>query len=240
MRQPQKVDISEGLNWFGCGWELFRRAWSGWLTLLLVSLVVLFVLALIPVAGQLLVSLITPPLLGGLYVAAAKVDDGQAIDVATLFDGLRDPAKRDPLLVLGGLLVAAAVVSLLIIAVTLGGTGLFAVMLGEGGEVDPLAGISIGAGTVIGLLLAVTVELVALAGLFYAVPLVVFDNAPPLPAVLSSIDACLKNVLPLFVFGLIYLILAILAALPLGLGFIVLIPVSFCAGYCSYKSVYGR
>ena len=44
--------------------------------------------------------------------------------------------------------------------------------------------------------------------------------------------------LPLLVFGLIYIVLAAVAMLPLGLGFLILGPVTACAAYASYREVF--
>jgi len=59
------------------------------------------------------------------------------------------------------------------------------------------------------------------------------------PAAQDSVAACWINVLPLLVFGLIYLVLAVVAAIPLLLGFLVLGPVTVCAVYASYEEVFG-
>jgi uncharacterized membrane protein len=40
-------------------------------------------------------------------------------------------------------------------------------------------------------------------------------------------------------FGAVWLGLSILAAIPIGLGFLVLLPVTICALYCSYRDIYG-
>jgi uncharacterized membrane protein len=45
--------------------------------------------------------------------------------------------------------------------------------------------------------------------------------------------------LPLLVFGLVYLVLAVAAVIPLGLGFLVLGPVTVCAVYASYREIFG-
>lgn len=64
------------------------------------------------------------------------------------------------------------------------------------------------------------------------------DNMAPVESIKTSFSACLKNILPLLVFGIIYFLLAIVAAIPILLGFLILIPVSILAMYCSYKSIF--
>ena len=54
------------------------------------------------------------------------------------------------------------------------------------------------------LLFILTLQLIATLLLYYAVPLVIFRDAVAVAAMQSSARACLRNVLPLFVFSLIY------------------------------------
>ncbi len=48
----------------------------------------------------------------------------------------------------------------------------------------------------------------------------------------------MKNWLVMMVFGLIVLVLSFFAALPMGLGFLVLMPVLFGALYAAYKDIF--
>ena len=50
----------------------------------------------------------------------------------------------------------------------------------------------------------------------------------------------LKNVVPFLVFGVIYIVAAIVASIPFGLGWIVLVPVSLLTAYVSYEDVFGE
>jgi uncharacterized membrane protein len=74
--------------------------------------------------------------------------------------------------------------------------------------------------------------------LLYGVPLVMLAGQNAWPAVQDSIAACWTNMLPLLVFGLVYLGLIVVAAIPLGLGFVILFPVTVCAAYASYREVF--
>ena len=88
---------------------------------------------------------------------------------------------------------------------------------------------------VVGLLLG---ALVAMA-FWFAPALVVFRNLAPVDAAKASFAANLKNLFAFLVFGVIYLVAAIVASIPFGLGWIVLIPVSLLAVYVSSKDVFG-
>jgi len=75
--------------------------------------------------------------------------------------------------------------------------------------------------------------------LWFAPALVVFRNVPPLDALRLSATAVLKNTLPFLVYGAIYLVASIVASIPFGLGWIVLLPVSLITAYVSYREVFG-
>jgi uncharacterized membrane protein len=74
--------------------------------------------------------------------------------------------------------------------------------------------------------------------LFYGVPLVMLGRQNAWPAAQASIVACWINMLPFLVFGLIYIVLAVVAAIPFGLGFLILGPVTVCAIYASYREIF--
>jgi uncharacterized membrane protein len=56
----------------------------------------------------------------------------------------------------------------------------------------------------------------------------------------ASLAACLKNVVPFLVYGVLYIVAAIVASIPFGLGWIVLVPVLMLTVYVSYKDVFGH
>jgi uncharacterized membrane protein len=67
----------------------------------------------------------------------------------------------------------------------------------------------------------------------------VFRGLPAIEALRESFTAVMKNAMPFLVFGLLYLVAAIVASIPVGLGWLVLVPVSLLAAYVSFKDVYG-
>lgn len=191
-------------------------------------------LVLVPVVGQLALMLLGPVFLGGLYHAAKTVDDDGHLDIKMLFKGFTDKSKTSSLFTLGAMMLAAMIIFTLIAASLLGGS----LMTGYVSGIDIAAKISAGVGTIIGMLLLLLLQGLITMVVFYAVPLVMLDDVAPVAAVKSSFNACLINLVPLLLFGVIYLVLVYLAAIPFYLGYVVLIPVTLCAAYCSYKSIF--
>ena len=77
------------------------------------------------------------------------------------------------------------------------------------------------------------------AAWWFAVPLVALNGAKPLDALKASFAASWANVGALLVYGLIFLVLAILASIPMGLGWLVLAPVAMGASFASWREVFG-
>ena len=87
-----------------------------------------------------------------------------------------------------------------------------------------------------------------LAGLALFIPIIMaFWFAPALVAlggvsVMSvlkmSFIGCLKNILPFLIYGMAMIILAVIATIPLLLGWLVLIPVSIATFYTAYRGIY--
>jgi uncharacterized membrane protein len=57
-------------------------------------------------------------------------------------------------------------------------------------------------------------------------------------AMKSSFRGCLKNVVPFLLYGIVGLVLAIIAIIPVGLGFLVLGPVMWGSMYSSYRDIF--
>jgi uncharacterized membrane protein len=75
---------------------------------------------------------------------------------------------------------------------------------------------------------------------WFAAPLIVFHERSAVEAMKESFTGCLKNILPFLLYGVIAMLLGILASLPVGLGWLVLGPVIAASVYTSYRDIYFR
>lgn len=235
--EAKTVDVGRGLSWLSCGWRIFTKNPWVWILLGLAFPVLIFVLAPIPL-GTLVFALLVPGLVAGLLAAARDAEAGRALTFAHLFLAFRDRNRLTPLLVLGGVSLAGALASSGA-AFMFAGSEMREMMeaVRAGREFTPTAGMR--EEMMLALLVALAVQLPVTMALVYATPLVMFRGAPAGAAMRSSLNACLRNFLPLLVFGAVYLVFAVVATLPLMLGWIVLLPVSVGMLYCSYKDLYG-
>jgi uncharacterized membrane protein len=235
LAEPRLVDAGRGLSWWTEAWPLFTKCAGIWIVMTLMLIVIFIVLSLIPLVGGLAISLLLPVFAGGWMLAARKVDAGGNAEIADLFSGFRD--KLSPLLVLGALMLAASLVITLV-----------AVLLGAGAILGVITGVALGSGDgamaglgagMLGLLVAVALSLVVTMAIWFAPALVVLRNVAPVEAMKASFAACLKNTVPLLVYSVLYLVAAIVASIPFGLGWIVLMPVLMLTLYVSYKDIFG-
>lgn len=230
--QARAVAAARGWVWFVEGWRLFVRHALVWVLIGLIFVFLMFASFLIPVVGQLVFVLISPMLGAGMLHAARESDAGRVPQVAHLWEGLRHATVRNRLLVLAAVALLGVLTTSLLAALLLR-----EVMLGMA---DPAAGTMprVDAGFWVRFAIVLTPQLIAAMGLAYAVPLVMFRDVAVGAALASSLAAGVRNIVPLLVFGLPYAAVAVLASIPLGVGWLLLLPASVGMLYCSYKDLY--
>jgi len=238
---PVAVPSGRGSAWWSEGWRLFTPAPGTWMGISILFIVILIALGFIPLLGSLASTLLTPVLAGGIFVGCREVDRGKPLAVGHLFASFSD--RLQPLIIVG---VAYLVGTLIIMVVVLSGFAASMGMAGVGALLggDPMeAGFALLAGLGMGAMFALLIGLLLLIPLlmayWFAPALVVFRNEEPLEAMKLSFNASLVNMLPMTVYSLIGLVFAIIASIPLALGWLVLFPVFATSVYASYKDIFG-
>ncbi|MEW6764177.1 MAG: BPSS1780 family membrane protein [Pseudomonadota bacterium] len=231
-----RVDAGRGAGWYADGWNIVKGQLGMWLLLVVIYLGLAVVLSLIPMIGQLAFALISPALTAGLFLAAHRAGEGTPLDAKVLFQPLMDERTRGPMLTLGAISIGFSLVLVLTIVMLAGGAMGTSSMM----EHDPQAMESSLQGLgMAGLLVVLALSLVFTMAMLYAAPLVLFGEQAPIESLKSSFRAVLSNWLPLLVFGLIFLPLAVIASLPLMLGWLFLLPIVIAALYASYRDIFG-
>jgi uncharacterized membrane protein len=98
---------------------------------------------------------------------------------------------------------------------------------------------TLGAGAFFAVLIGTLFALPLMMAFWFAPPLVMLRNEEPVAAMKASFAACLVNIWPMFVYGLVGIVLMIVATIPFGLGWFVLCPVFATSIYASYKDIFG-
>ena len=235
------VDAGRGAAWWGEGWRLFAAAPVVWIVIAILYLAILIGLSLIPIVGQIASTLLHPALTAGLMLGCRAQSRGGELTIAHLFAGF---GERLGALAILALLVLACWIAICIVTAALLvaaiGTGTMMALLSGSAVQMGVAFLSmLSLGALVALLVAMLFVVPLLMATWFAPALVVLRGDEPLAAMKNSFVACLRNVPPFLIYGLIGLGLAILATIPLGLGWFVLAPVYAATIYAGYKDVYG-
>jgi len=230
------VASGRGVDWWSEAWALFVKAAGMWIVLAILLVLILVVVNFVPLLGQIAVALLLPAFAGSWMVAARKVEQGGELAPGDLFTALRGD-KLTPLLILGALLLAFGV-AIAVVAGLLGAGAIVGVAAGGADRSIGAALAALSAGLLaFGVMLLIGV--VASMALWFAPALVVFRGTKPLDALRISFATSLKNIVPFLLWTLIYIVASIVASIPFGLGWIVLVPVTMLTVYVSYRDVFG-
>ena len=225
------VPAGNAFEWLKQGWAIFMANPVIWVAISVVFFVIYLGLSMIPLIGQLAANVLTPALGAGWLFACQKVSNNGTLEIPDLFAGFKQNSQN---LLMLGVLYTVAMLAIFAVAVVLGGGG-----LASGLAMGNTAGVGMALG---GMMLALLVSLalsVPLAmAMWFAPALVVFNNMQAVPALKASFNACMKNMWGFLVYGLMTLVLCFFAALPLGLGFLVLVPVLAGTLYASYRDIF--
>ena len=233
--EPQHLPTRQGWEWIKQGYALFMKAPLLWIVLLFICLVAAVAISNVPVVGEPLVSLLMPAILVGLMAGCRALDQGEELELAHLFRGFKQHTSQ--LVTLGGIsLVSQYLILGLMMAV--GGTTLVGILMSGQPETDPNVMMQTIAGASFAMLLGVVLFSTLMMAMQFAPMLVFFRNVPPLQAMKLSLRAFLYNVGPMLVYGITFMILAMLATLPMMLGWVVLLPLVFTSLYASYNDIF--
>jgi uncharacterized membrane protein len=86
------------------------------------------------------------------------------------------------------------------------------------------------------IVLALLLPLAMLA--WFAPALIVFRNLPAWEAMKLSFRACMRNLMPFLLYGLVALVLIVVACIPLLLGLLIVMPVLLASVYTSYRDIF--
>lgn len=212
-----------------------------WIVIALLYLAILIGLSLIPLIGQIASTLLHPAFTAGLMLGCRAQSRGGELTVGHLFAGFGE--RLGPLVVLALILLAAwigiGVVTVALLVAAIGTGTVMALLSGDAVRIGVALLSTLTLGALVALLVGLLFVVPLLMATWFAPALVVLRGDEPLAALKNSFVGCLRNIAPFLVYGLIGLGLAILATIPLGLGWFVLAPVYAATVYAGYKDVYG-
>ena len=206
-----------------------------WIVLLFICMIAAVGISSVPVVGQPLMSLLMPAILVGLMAGCRALSQGEELELAHLFRGFKQHTSQ--LVTLGGISLVGQYLILGLMMVV-GGTALVGVLMSNQPETDPGVMLQAIAGAGFAVLLGIVLFSLLIMAMQFAPMLVFFRNVPPLQAMKLSLRAFLYNALPMLLYGITFMMLAILASLPMMLGWLVLLPLVFTTLYASYSDIF--
>jgi len=233
--EPQRLQSRQGWGWIKQGYALFVKAPLLWIVLLFICMIAAIAISSVPVVGEPLVSLLTPAVLVGLMVGCRALSQGGELELAHLFSGFKQHTSQ--LVTLGGisLVVQFLILGLMMLA---GGATLVGILMSGQPQTDPNVMMQALAGATFAVVIGVVLFTLLMMAMQFAPLLVYFNNVPPLQAMRLSLRAFLYNIGPMLVYCITFVLLAVLASLPMFLGWVVLLPLVFTSLYSSYSDIF--
>lgn len=213
--------ISKGFNIFGKNAGMF-------IGYLVVYFIISMGLSIIPLLGQLASFMISAALLAGFYIVADKTERGEYAQFSNFFDGFNSWLP----LFLNTLLSLVIFLGIFIPFIAYayfrfdGFTGLTEGYRPDFNAVDFLA-------------IAVLFIVMILVGIsfIYAPFFIIFDKMDAWEALMASRKVVAKNMLPHFLFLILWGLIICVSIIPLGLGLLVTLPAFYCSVYAAWADI---
>lgn len=223
--QENSLPASLGWQWYKQGWSIFSKQKGNWVLMTLLASVGFILLNVIPLIGSLAALLIFPGLIGGMLYSAQEVSAGKPIKLDYLWIVFKDPKKRTEFLKLGLVLIVGIFLAGILVGIFMGG---------KVQDLNPSANLDIGYGSLAFLFLLGLIGFIIFG---YASALILFRSSSMTNALKESISLGTNQLLPIATLYLLYTLFSIIAAIPFGLGFLILWPVTIGAIYVSYQEL---
>lgn len=227
----QSRPAGRGWSWLSDSWELFKRRPGLWIGMWLLFVIIMMGAGLLPLIGTVLTALFWPVFVAGFAIGCRTLDQGGELELAHLFAGFRE--RIGTLLGIGALTLLASLIIGMIVGLTLG-LGAFTMMKSDPAVMGAMAGTTM----LLMFLVFMALLLPVMAAAWFAPLLVMFHQEGVVDSMKSSLFACVKNILPLLVYSVGLFVLAIVASLPLLLGWLVLGPMVSISVYTGYRDIY--
>lgn len=231
---PRKVAARQGLQWVNDGFRLYRQN----PLLLSAAFGLLFGIVtatnLIPIIGGVLSELISPLMVAGFMAAYRTLDRKDALQWPHFLAGIQGPWLA--LIVIGAVqLLGMLIISQVMLRM---GFDAQAVMVAarKGDQVALQNALNLAMPAVMtGMALFVPLIMAT----WFAPALILFGNARPGQALLISLRAVARNLLPVMVNGLaLGMVLFVAAMVPFMLGLLVVMPLVFGSLYAAYQAIF--
>jgi hypothetical protein len=228
----QSTSFGRGYSWIAEAFSYFTRNPLGWIAAVVVFFLISAVVSLIPL-GSFVLNVFYPIIVGGFMLGCVAHKEGDSFEFQHLFAGFKEPYFKR-LALLGVFYTIATFVAIILVGilafVMLGGFEFFQEI--QHAQIEDMSDYA--TDILLITLIAITLFTPCIMAIWFAPSIIVTSEETAVSAMTMSFNACLKNVLPFTLYGIVVFVLAILASIPLFLGHLVLIPVLSASVYVAY------
>ncbi|HEY8519892.1 MAG TPA: BPSS1780 family membrane protein [Gammaproteobacteria bacterium] len=228
------VSAGRGWDWIADAWRLMGPQRWTFIGVLVLYWLMFLAASYVPVLGGFVAALFAPVLLGGVMLGCDAVRRGEQLEVRHLFLGFQRHFGK--LVGVGAISLGLSILVVIVMGAIIGAS--FGTMMLAGAEPSPEDIVGMGTTILLAALVAMAISIPAYMFLWFASPLIVLGGLDVGAALKASFSGCLKNVLPYLVWGVIVLVLAIAATIPLFLGWLLLAPVLTVSVYTAYRDIF--
>lgn len=234
---PHRVPISHAATWIGGGFKLFKRNPFAWMASFLLLILITVVLMLIPFVNIIAIFglfFLYPVILGGYALGAQAQDYGENFTIGHVFSGFQ--ARWGQMVLAGILYLVGAFVLGIALALVFGGAAFLSASQYASPEAFMLD--MSPATNILMTLLNILITAPLMMAIWYAPTLIALEGYSAIEAMKLSFIGCWKNLPLMILYGLLLFILSIVALIPVGLGYFVLMPVTIASVYAAYRDIY--
>lgn len=228
VHEPRSLPASDGWRWLADGFTYFKLDPGTWIGIMIIGFIIMLVLNFIPFINM-VAGFTTYIWMGGLMLGCKAQYENQPLKIEHLFAGFTNQLGN-----LLGVGIVSSVLTMLIFYLTMKDTGL---ALMSGSEVNPET-LQLTTDFALSFAIAMALVLPIIMFVWFAPALIIINKLPLMTAMKMSFQGCIRNVLPFLVYGIVSMVLLFFAALPLGLGLLIVVPMIYASIFRSYHQIF--
>lgn len=226
----RQVPALNAWGWTVQGFYLFKAYPVMWVILILIYLAIMVPVSMLPGVGSLLSALLAPVFAAGLMWAAQAVSRGEELEINHLFLGFKRNTAQ--LMIVGGIYMLTIVVIMVMLVMSLD-QSLVKLIL-EGKELSQAQAQTV----LLPVLIALAAFVPVVMAYWFAPVLVGLENLSAMEAMKLSFMASVQNIVPFFLYGMLFIVFFLIALIPYGLGLVIVIPMMMTSLYTSYVDIF--
>lgn len=232
LEDPKKLTAGAGLGWLKEGYYYFKMCPLVWIVTIVIYMAIMMASSFVPFLS-ILTNIFMPVFVGGFMLACYQLYNNEEFKIGDLFAGFKN--NFGGLAMVGGLFLLGSIVAL-VVGVTimfmfLGTLDFTESTLNVNEQGFPLPILLAG-------LLALLIYTLLLMAYWFAPALVILHDLSAVQAMRLSFQACLKNFVPLLIYGILLMVLFVIASIPVFLGLLILLPIATASVFASYRQIF--